>query len=112
MKKHIYRKSALDILRSALIPIIFTVVVMGMIVFGLRQTEESSRVEGMRILEESIRRAVVINYAVEGTYPGSIADIEEKYGIYVDRTKYLVHYSIFASNIMPDIAVIELAGTR
>ena len=112
LKRNIFRKSALDVLRSAMVPIIFTIVVMGMIVFGLRQTEESSRAEGLRVLEESIRRAVVINYAIEGTYPASIADVEEKYGINVDRTKYLVHYSIFASNIMPDIAVIELAGTR
>jgi len=112
MKKHIYRKSALDVLRSALVPIIFTVIVMGMIVFGLQRTEESSRSEGLRVLEESIRRAIVINYAVEGSYPESIAEIEANYGIHVDRTKYYVHYSIFASNIMPDMAVIELVETR
>jgi len=111
-KKNIFRKSALDVFRSALTPVIFTVVVVGMILFGLRQTEESSRAEGLRVLEESIRRAVVINYAVEGRYPESIADVEEKYGISIDKTKYIVHYSVFASNIMPDIAVIELSGTR
>ena len=112
VKRNIFRKSALDILRSALVPIIFTAIVMGMIVFGLHQTEESSRSEGLRVLEESIRRAVVINYAIEGNYPASIADVEEKYGINVDRTKYIVHYSIFASNMMPDIAVIELNGEK
>ena len=112
MKRNIFRKSAWDIVRSALVPILFTIVVMGMIVYGLRQTEESSKSEGLRILEESIRRAIVINYAIEGSYPGSIADVEEKYGVFVDRTKYLVHYSIFASNLMPDVAVIELAGSR
>lgn len=112
MRKSIYRKSAGDFLRAALVPVLFTLVVMGMIVFGLRQTEESSKSEGFRILEESIRRAVIINYAIEGRYPDSIAYIEEKYGIFIDRVKYKVHYSIFASNIMPDVAVIELAGAR
>jgi len=83
-----------------------------MIVYGLRQAEESSKAEGLRILDESIHRAVMINYAVEGRYPESVTYIEENYGINIDRTKYIVHYSIFASNIMPDITVIELAGTQ
>ena len=109
-RKSIYRKGVGDVLRSALTPIIFTVIVMGMIVFGLNQTEESSKSEGKRILEDSIRRAVVIGYAVEGQYPESIAYIEDNFGIHIDRSKYVVHYSIFASNIMPDITVIELAG--
>ncbi|MCL2125022.1 MAG: hypothetical protein FWH33_03415 [Oscillospiraceae bacterium] len=112
MKKSIFRKSAGDVIRSVLVPIVFTVVVMGMILFGLRQTEQSSRSEGLRVLEDSIRRAVVISYAVEGQYPESIAYIEKNYGIHVDRAKYVVHYSIFASNIMPDITVIEVAGNQ
>ena len=114
MRKNIFRKSGWDVFRSILTPILFTVIVMGMIVYGLRQTEEASKAEGLRILEESIRRAVVINYAIEGTYPQSIADVEEKYGIIINgtngRTEYIVHYNIFASNIMPDVAVIELTG--
>ena len=111
-RKNIFRKSAFDILKSLLVPIIFTVVVMGMIVFGLKQTDESSRAEGLRILDESIRRAIVINYAIEGSYPESVAEMEQNYGIHIDRSKYLVHYSIFASNIMPDMAVIDWAGAK
>ena len=89
-------------------PLLFTFAVVGLIVFGLSQAEETSRAEGMRILEESINRAVVQNYASEGRYPESLSYIEEKYGISIDRTKYVVHYSVFASNILPDIMVIEL----
>jgi len=111
MRKSIFRKSAWDFLRSAIVPVLFTLAVVGMIIYGLRQTEASSRSEGFRILEESIRRAVILNYAVEGRYPESIDYIENRYGIFIDKTKYKVHYDIFASNIMPDIAVIELTGT-
>jgi len=107
IKKGIYRKNAWDFLRAAVLPILFTAAVMVMIAGGLRQTEEASSAEGLRILEDSIRRAVVICYAVEGRYPDSIAYIEKNYGIHIDRTRYVVHYSIFASNIMPDITVIE-----
>jgi len=107
MRRSIYKKSAGDFLRSAIAPVLFTLAVMGMIVYGLSQTEESSRAEAVRILEDSIRRAVVTSYAVEGRYPDSISYIEDHYGVHIDRDKYIVHYMIFASNLMPDIMVIE-----
>jgi len=108
MKKSIYKKSAGENFRSALVPIVFTLVVIAMIVFGLRQAEEASRAEGLRVLDESIRRAVVKSYAVEGRYPESVEYLETRYGIHIDRSRYVVHYSIFAENIFPEIAVIEL----
>lgn len=107
-QKNIFKKSAFDFLRGALLPVFFTGVIITMVVSGLRQTQESSDTEGLRILEESIRRAVVMNYAIEGRYPESIEYIESRYGIHIDRSKYAVHYSVFASNIMPEILVIEV----
>jgi len=106
--KSIYRKSAWDFLRAAVLPVFFTVAVMVMVVIGLRQTDESSSAEGLRILEESIHRAVVMNYAIEGRFPESIEYIEENFGIHIDRTRYVVHYRIFATNILPEIKVIPL----
>ena len=108
MKKGIYKKSAGDFLRGAIVPALFTIAIMCMIVFGLRQAEESSKSEGLRILEDSISRAVLVCYAVEGRYPSNINYIEKNYGIHIDRQKYAVHYSIFASNLLPDITVVEL----
>jgi len=108
MKRNIYRKNAWDFLRAAVLPVLFTLTVMVLIITGLRQTEASSSSEGLRILEDSIRRAVVISYAIEGRYPESLEYIETNFGIHIDRSRYVVHYSVFASNILPDITVIEL----
>ena len=108
MKRRIYKKGLWDVLRSMLVPILFTLVVMGMIIYGLQQTETSSRAEALRILEDSIRRAVVTCYAIEGRYPESITYLESNYNIHVDRERFVVHYQVIASNIMPDIMVIEL----
>jgi len=90
--------------------LLFTILVGVMIVIGLVQAEASSRAEGLRLLEESVKRAVVECYALEGRYPESIAHIEQRYGVIIDRSKYNVHYSIFAPNIMPDITVIDKRG--
>jgi len=107
-KTNIYRKSALDFLRAAVFPAVFTIAIMLMVVSGLRQTEASNRAESLRILEDSISRAVVVCYAIEGRYPESIEYIEEHYGVFIDRTRFVVHYNIFASNIFPEITVIKL----
>jgi len=107
MKKSIYRKGIWDVLRSLLLPVLFSLVVMGMIVYGLKQTEASSKAEALRILDDSIRRAVVKCYAIEGMYPESVAYIREHYHIHIDEDRFIVHYDVFAANIMPDIMVIE-----
>ena len=64
----------------------------------------------IQMAEDSVRRAVVSCYAIEGAYPESFAYLKEHYGITVDETKYAVHYEVFAENIMPEITVTELAA--
>ena len=108
MNKGIFKKSALDIVRDSAVSVIFTLAVIVAIIFGLRETEILSRAEGLRLLEESLMRAAVQCYAIEGRYPNNIRYIEEHYGVYIDRASYAVHYEIFASNILPDITVLEL----
>lgn len=49
-------------------------------------------------------------YAVEGAYPESYEYLKEHYGAMVDEENYAVFYEVFASNIMPDIAVIQIGG--
>lgn len=108
MKIEVFKASAFSALRSAIASIIFTLAVMGTIIYGLGQVEQSNRSEGRRRLDESLRRAAVTCYAIEGSYPDSVSYIEEHYGVIVDTTKYAVYYEIFASNILPEITVIEL----
>ena len=63
--------------------------------------------EGRAQLEDAIRRAAVACYAAEGIYPPDLAYLEEHYGIQVDEARYTVDYTVFASNLMPDITVLE-----
>ena len=63
--------------------------------------------EDRRQLEESLRRSCVACYAAEGVYPASLEYLEERYGLQIDKSRYTVHYSAFAENLMPDITVLE-----
>ena len=109
-RRTVFRKGPFALLREALGVLLFTLAITVIIVAGLFQTAEANRAEGLRLLDESIRRVVAECYALEGRYPDSVAYIEEHYGVLIDRSRYLVDYSVFASNIMPDIAVFDIRG--
>jgi hypothetical protein len=108
MNTRTFNKNTFQILISGVAPILFTLVVILVMMFGMRQADESSRSEGARFLEESILRAAVHSYATSGQYPESLSYITQNYGIHIDRSKYIVHYEIIASNILPNITVITI----
>ena len=62
--------------------------------------------EGLELAEQSIRRAAVQCYALEGFYPAGVDYLEEYYGVSVDEDRYFVDYRYIASNLMPDITVL------
>jgi len=75
--------------------------------FALNEVENSYGAEGSIKLEEALRKGAITCYSVEGVYPPSIDYLKENYGIQVDEENYTVFYEVFASNLMPEITVIE-----
>jgi hypothetical protein len=69
--------------------------------------QEGHRSEGKQQLEEAVRRGAVACYAAEGIYPPNLEYLEEHYGVQVDHERYTVAYDVFASNMMPDVTVLE-----
>ena len=74
---------------------------------ALNSLSDGRSAEDLRQLEESLRRGCVACYAAEGVYPPDLAYLQEHYGVQVDESRYDVHYSVFAQNLMPDITVLE-----
>lgn len=74
---------------------------------GIRITAHKQQEEALLAAEESIIRGAVNCYTLEGFYPPDYEYLKDHYGICVDEKKYTVFYSVFATNIMPDITVIE-----
>lgn len=108
MKKSEWKKKKGSSALGSLIGIAFFAIVACFVIYGLSNVEQGSSDEGKRILEESLRRAAVSCYSIEGAYPSSLAYLTDNYGVIIDTKKYAVHYAIFASNIMPDITVVNL----
>ena len=90
-----------------MISVLLFLVVSVFSLIGLQEAREAQQAEALQIAKESILRGVVSCYALEGFYPPTYEYLKEKYDIHVDEEKYTVFYDIFASNMMPDVTIIE-----
>lgn len=108
MDRQVFKKNILVSAITGLGPLVFTLIVVALVLAGLKQAEEANRVEGVRLLQETLLRGAIHSYAIEGHFPQSLSHLTENYGIYIDTTRFVVHYEVFAANLLPDIRVIEL----
>lgn len=69
--------------------------------------ERGMDAQGKQQLEEAVRRAAVACYASEGFYPPDVDYMEQHYGLQYEKNTYRIHYELFASNLMPEITVVE-----
>ena len=90
-----------------LIPAILLLAALVWFLTAVSNLEAGRQNEGRAQLEDAIRRAAVACYAAEGIYPPDLTYLEEHYGVQVDEARYTVDYNVFASNLMPDITVLE-----
>lgn len=74
---------------------------------GMGQVARDSGEEARAQLETALRRSAVACYAAEGRYPQDVAYLEEHYGIRIDRSRYVVFYEVYGSNLMPQITVLQ-----
>lgn len=75
---------------------------------GVSNLASGSSENELQQLEDSLRRAAVSCYATNGVYPEDLDYIVEHYGVQIDENKFFVDYTIFGSNIFPDITVIRV----
>ena len=64
--------------------------------------------ENLQQLEETLRRGCTACYAAEGAYPPDLDYLKDHYGLQIDEERYVVRYTAFAENLMPDITVLEI----
>lgn len=77
---------------------------------GFGNVGNSADEEQLRMTEDAIRRAAVICYAIEGSYPKNLDYLVEHYGVQVDTRKYVVSYETAGSNLLPYIEVVPKGG--
>ena len=100
------RKRLRRILSILLAPVGFLAAVLWLVT-AVSDLASGQDEEALQQLEESLRRSAVACYAAEGVYPPDLAYLEEHYGVQIDEKHFAVYYDAFASNMMPDITVLE-----
>ena len=87
--------------------LILAIIVLVFFLISVMKLENTRQEMGKQQLEEALRRAAVACYAAEGFYPPNVTYLVQHYGLQYDETAYKVHYEVFASNLMPEITVVE-----
>ena len=87
--------------------ILLALAVLICFLIAVSRLEQGREEQGRQQLEEALRRTAVACYASEGFYPPNVDYMVQHYGLQYDEDAYRVHYEIFASNLMPDITVVE-----
>lgn len=95
-----------DLVRYLLMPF-FMMAAVGILLVSAGNVSEGQQEESMKQMEDTIQKAVLNCYAIEGNYPPTIEYVEQHYGLQIDHDRYNVFYEIFAQNIMPEITVVE-----
>ena len=73
--------------------------------------DNANREGQTQFVYEAVHNAALTCYAVEGAYPEDLQYLRENYGLAYDRTRYYVTYDAFASNLMPEIFVVEVEAS-
>ena len=63
-----------------------------------------------QFVTDAVHNAALTCYAVEGAYPDNREYLRKNYGLAYDESRYMVTYSAFASNLLPEIYVTEVGG--
>lgn len=81
-------------------------------IIAFNNSENSYDEATLRQVEDSINKAVVTCYSVEGFYPSSIDYLIDNYGLIINKDKINVFYQALGSNLYPDIMVTYKGSKR
>ena len=93
--------------RLAMALAIFAAIFIGVYLLVNRVESASGKAE-KDIVEDAVRSAALTCYAVEGAFPMSKEYLVEYYGLAYNEEAYIVSYNAFATNVMPEIRVLEV----
>lgn len=92
--------------RVLLVLLLAAVVILGC-AWGAGRVGADLDGQGAAALKNTVMRSAVQCYAVEGYYPEDLSYLTEHYGLQINHERYIVVYEAFASNLPPQITVLQ-----
>lgn len=90
---------------------VFVAVVLAFCLAVDRLTSASDGAE-LKLVRDAVKNAALTCYAVEGAYPEDIDYLRAHYGLAYNEERYMIYYDAFASNVLPDIRVVERGRSK
>ena len=94
------------LIRRAIVPVAAVAAIVAACALGGRAVTDMTREQGAASLRAAVLDAAMQCCAVEGSYPSSLAYLEEHYGLVVNRDDYAVTYESYAANVPPSVRVV------
>lgn len=91
--------------RNRIIVAVATVLLLIVLVLAMQVASAVGREQGAVSLRDSVLDAAKQCCAVEGSYPSSLAHLEQRYGLVVNHQVYDVRYEWLADNVLPSVVV-------
>lgn len=105
------KKASKSASRGFIITAVVFVLTIALFAVGASAINSKSGNEQADTLEDSVRRAIILYYSIEGHYPSSVEDLKESYGLRYNPDKFIVSiHSNFTENLLPDIFVMPVGG--
>lgn len=76
-----------------------------LIAFGFIGFNKSLQQQQLTQVRQSVQAAIIHCYSLEGSYPPNLEYLSKNYGLIIDNKHYIYDYSIFASNIPPEVHI-------
>jgi hypothetical protein len=103
-------KAARPVGRSVLRAVVLCVLLnmfLAAVLWATVRTRSNLHTQGAKAVRQAVMSAAVQCYAVEGVYPPTLDYLEDNYGLQINHNHYIVTYEAFASNLPPEVAVLE-----
>lgn len=104
------RKMSLSFI-SMLVSLAVMAAIALLVIINVRQYGSGYNASRLNEIRSTVLSSVSQCYALEGAYPPDLEYLEDNYGLIMDKSRYIYHYEMFASNIFPDVKVLYLRET-
>lgn len=91
--------------RVRVIYAILAVILAANVVFAVTVSQSIAREQATTSVRNAVVAAAVQCCAVEGSYPSSLAHLEDTYGLVINHNDYVVTYEWLGDNVPPSVVV-------
>lgn len=96
-------------------PIVSGVIFLGILILFLSVTAfitEGDESEQREALSKAIDASLLQCYCIEGRYPSDFEYLASNYGILYDKKKFRVDYTVYGTNMRPEIFIVDLGNVN